>query len=76
MDLVAEYADRYKHLPPAETPWHEFIALLGRTDRFDLRDRLRVADGTLLGQPVSTEDMGIRQLERAKLEKLAYPGKE
>lgn len=73
MDVLAEYADRYKHMPPPEMPWHEFLALVSRVDRFDVRDRLRLADGEILGQPVSEKDMGIRQLQRAKLEGIAWP---
>ena len=71
--MLAEYVDRYKHTPPPEMSWHEFLALVQRTERFEVRERLRLADGTAFGQPVSQQDMGIRTLERAKLEGIAWP---
>lgn len=75
MELVAEYADRYKHTPPPETTWHEFVALLERVDRFDLRDRLRIRDGQLLSGPVDPSHARIAVLEADRMNRLAYPGK-
>jgi hypothetical protein len=69
MDVVAEYAERYG-APSRETTWHEIIALVKRTGRFELRDRLIQADGVILGKPsTAPTDM----LLRAKYERLAWP---
>ena len=73
MDLVAEYAHAYGGAPRPDQPWHEIAALASRIGRFDLRTALQVADGVMLGQPPSEETVVIRSMERAKLNRLAYP---
>lgn len=46
--------------------------MIGRIDRFDTRDRLIVADGTGLAQPVHTDsELVQRQLLQAKLRDVA-----
>lgn len=73
MEMLYEYLDRYKHTPPPEMAWHEFAGAVRRTDRYDIREQLRIAGGTVLGQPVGEKDAGIRRLEMRQLEKLAWP---
>lgn len=78
MDMVVEYADRYKH-HPATVPrmtWHEFVAFVDRTGRYEARDRLIMADAVTLGQPVDPSQMALRMMEKAGLERLAWPGKD
>lgn len=74
MDLVADYARTYGGAPRHDQPWHEVLALLSRTARFEMRDRLIVADGTVLGQPVAESERAQTQLLKAKLRDIAYPG--
>jgi hypothetical protein len=73
MEAQYEYMDRYKHTPPPEMTWHEFAGAVQRTDRYDIREQLRIAAGTILGQPVSEKNQGIRRLEMVKLERFAWP---
>ncbi|MGH2406418.1 MAG: hypothetical protein ACRDGN_18445 [bacterium] len=74
MDLVAEYAHAYGGVPPLDRPWHELYALAVRTDRFDARDRLRLAEGAMLGRPpVDEGDIGQRMLRIAELQQRADP---
>jgi len=76
MDWIWEYVDRYKHHPKSVPGlmWHEFVGAIERLGRFDLRERLLVADGISLGQPAQSEDyVAIRAMEREKLDRVAYP---
>jgi hypothetical protein len=76
MDLVAEYAERYKH-HPATVPrltWHEFLSLVERRNQFQVRDRLIGADAAQLGRPVDDGNAVLRMQERLKLERIAWPG--
>ncbi len=79
MDLVFEYVDRYKHHPqsvPGLT-WHDFVGLVERTGRSEVRDRLIFADAVMLGQPANdAKELGLRMMEKAKLERLAWPDRE
>jgi hypothetical protein len=73
--MEAEYANRYKHLPADTMSWHRFLSLVVRASRFETRDRLVVADGTLMGQPATSEQgAGQRMLMDAKLRDLAQLG--
>lgn len=72
MDFVAEFAERYG-APRADTPWHELIALVKRRTRFQLRDRLILADGEELGRQPTPDDAVVRQMLRAKYDRLAWP---
>jgi len=76
MDLVWEYADRYKHHPDMvpQMTWHEFVGGVERTGRYQVRDKLILADGASLGQPVDPGAMGMRQMELSKLRRIAWPG--
>ena len=71
MDLHAEYSRRYGGPPRPAQSWHEVLAMSRRITRFDLRDRLIVADGTSLGQPVTEDSRALRALELRKLRRLA-----
>lgn len=71
MTLVALYAGQYGGVPRDEQPWHEFIALLDRIPALEARQRLAIAHGTLLGQPVDSAQMGMRQLEVLQVKRLA-----
>lgn len=73
MDLVADFADRYG-APRPTTTWHEMLSLVKRTTRLELRDRLLMADGLMIGQPAQSSDAGVRQMLRSKLDRLAWPG--
>jgi len=72
--MVAEYANRYKHLPPDDIPWHLFLALLTRAQRFETRDRLVIQDGMLYAQSGSKGDEATRMLMDAKLRDVAALG--
>lgn len=72
--MVAEYANRYKHLPPDEMPWHLFLSLLTRAQRFETRDRLVIQDGMVAAQPGSKSGEATRMLMDAKLRDLATLG--
>ena len=73
MDMVAEYAHAYGGAPRPDQPWHEVLALASRVARFDVRGRLQIADGTLMGQPVDEGSRGVAMQQRAALRRAAYP---
>jgi hypothetical protein len=75
MDLVWEYADRYKHHPDMvpQMTWHEFVGGVERTGRYQVRDKLIVADGMNLGQPVDPGAVAMRGMDLAKLSRVAWP---
>lgn len=72
--MVAEYANRYKHLPPDEVSWHLIVSLVHRAARFETRDRLVIQDGMLYAQPGLERDAGQRVLLDAKLRDIAQLG--
>ena len=74
MDLQAEYLERYKHYPPADMTWHELMAMVARVDRFEVRDRVIAAEAIEWGRP-GIRDEGVGNLQRAKFERLAFPGR-
>jgi hypothetical protein len=70
---VAEYAHAYGRVPLDTEPWHQVMALVSRTGRFEVRERLVVAAGMADGQPVHPDYAPIRAMEHEKLAKMAYP---
>lgn len=74
MDFEAEYLERYKHYPPSDMTWHEMMAMVSRVDRFEVRDRVIAAESMEMGRPGAT-DSGVGNLERAKFQKIAFPGR-
>lgn len=72
--MVAEYANRYKHLPPDTVSWHLIVSLIHRASRFETRDRLVIQDGMLFAQPVPEAGLGQRVLMDAKLRDVAQLG--
>ena len=72
MDLEAEFRRTFGPIGPDDT-WHAVVALVQRSDRFEARDRLAIAHGTALGQPVTEDQMSFRLMEKDKLERAAFP---
>jgi hypothetical protein len=71
MTLIALYAEKYGGAPRDEQPWHEVVALLDRIPGLDARERLLIAHGTALGQPVDSSQMGMREMELMQIKRLA-----
>jgi hypothetical protein len=72
MDTVAEYAARYG-TPRADMSWHEMLALVRRTGRFEMRDRLIQSQAEILSRPVPETEAGVRVLLQQKYERIAWP---
>ena len=68
MDVIAEYTERYKHLPDPAMPWGLFVELSRRCGKYEARDWLRAIDGPSFAvESLVPEGQGQRMLFRKAL---------
>ena len=65
--------ERFKHFPPAWLGWHEFLALLGRRERFEWRERLIMQESMILSNGPAKGLEGQHGLMLRKVRTFAWP---